>query len=507
MLFGATIVKSRQFFNISVYYIPILVGPFILLSGVIFTGKALFWGVPALQFIPWQVFSWESVLSGHLPLWNPYIGMGAPLIANYQLALFYPPNWFLFIAYIFGDTPWMAWVQGVLIALHLSWAGLGMALLSKRLNTGILGQVIAGLTFCMGGALVARAGFISMIYTVVWLPWVILTASRIAFPIRDARQKTSNSAQASLILCLTFLFTAGHAQIAWYSLLLTSVWVFSGGWIQKNVKNAFAALGQLVLSAGCAAILSSVQLFPTFEYLLQSQRSSSVDFDTAMTYSFWPWRFLTFLAPQIFGNPALGNYWGYAAYWEDAVYIGVLPILLVLVGSVWWIFGRKEKGKNIYSRRYLYIVLFLIIGLALLLALGNNTQIYPFLYEHVPTFDMFNSPTRFMLPVVFSLAILAGLLSDNWVKPTGAALYWARLGTVGMIAVIITALMSGEYLYGIQPTIRKAFMQTGVLALISGVLTLTNPVILDSGSKLNVFQRKQRDNVKVFGAGLLFSLS
>ena len=65
----------------------------ILLSPVLFTGKALFWGTSAAQFISWWKWAFDTILSGHLPLWNPLVGMGAPLIANYQSALFYPPNW------------------------------------------------------------------------------------------------------------------------------------------------------------------------------------------------------------------------------------------------------------------------------------------------------------------------------------------------------------------------------------------------------------------------------
>jgi hypothetical protein len=78
----------------------------------------------------------------------------------------------------------------------------------------------------------------------------------------------------------------------------------------------------------CGAGLAAIQLIPTAEYLMQSQRASAVSYDLAMTYSFWPWRFLSLLAPDLFGNPAIGDYWGYGNYWEDAVYIGLAPFLL-----------------------------------------------------------------------------------------------------------------------------------------------------------------------------------
>ena len=87
----------------------------------------------------------------------------------------------------------------------------------------------------------------------------------------------------------------------------------------------------MVLFSGAVALavaLAAVQPLPTAEYLLESQRSAAVDYEFAMTYSFWPWHFLSFLAPGLFGHPAVGDYWGYANYWEDAVYIGLIPFVL-----------------------------------------------------------------------------------------------------------------------------------------------------------------------------------
>ena len=79
-------------------YLPVILGPFILFAGPLIKGQTLFWGLPALQFIPWQSYATQQIVNGMVPLWNPLNGMGAPFLANYQLALFYPPTW---LGYIF----------------------------------------------------------------------------------------------------------------------------------------------------------------------------------------------------------------------------------------------------------------------------------------------------------------------------------------------------------------------------------------------------------------------
>ena len=101
----------------------------------------------------------------------------------------------------------------------------------------------------------------------------------------------------------------------------------------------------LALAVAGAIALAAVQLLPTAEYLLQSQRSAAVEYEAAMAFSFWPWRFLSLFAPEMFGNPVQADFWGSANYWEDAIYIGLLPVLLAL-GSLlryfWTMFRRKS---------------------------------------------------------------------------------------------------------------------------------------------------------------------
>ena len=66
-----------------------------LFGPMLLAGRSLFWGTPMLQFIPWREFALETINNGHFPLWNPALGMGAPLIANYHSAVVYTPTWVL----------------------------------------------------------------------------------------------------------------------------------------------------------------------------------------------------------------------------------------------------------------------------------------------------------------------------------------------------------------------------------------------------------------------------
>ncbi len=165
--------------------IIIILVPLILLGKTIFRGRALYWGLPAMQFVPWQAYAWEQLREGILPLWNDLSGMGAPLLANYQLGIFYPPSWLLYLCAAVGGVPALAWANTVLVYLHLVWAGLGMLRLVREIGGKALPQTIAALAFSMSGFFVARVGFFSILWAAAWMPWVVLYANRIASPVRQ----------------------------------------------------------------------------------------------------------------------------------------------------------------------------------------------------------------------------------------------------------------------------------------------------------------------------------
>ena len=371
-------------------YLPIIIAPIILFSPLMLSGEGLYWGTPFLQFVPWRVLAFNMMKSGSLPLWNSLSGMGAPLLANYQSAFFYPTTWFLFGLEAVGGTALMAWGQTIVVIFHLVLSGIGMALLCKRLRLNIFSQTIAGLAFSLSGYLVARAGFLSINAAVAWLPWIILAANRIAGPFGPnaiTHKLPVYKITLPLMACLVFQLLAGHAQTTYYTILFLFAWIVVWGYLSGKMRGSVKAAAYLVLSLTGAILISSIQLIPTLEYLLQSQRASSISYDMAVNYSFFPWRFLTLIAPNIFGTPAQGNYLLHADnYWEDAVYIGFIPIILAVAGF-WQSIRQKNEGDQkldlTLSRSYRKLAVFLLatVVISFLLALGKYFPLFPFLYR------------------------------------------------------------------------------------------------------------------------------
>jgi hypothetical protein len=459
----------------------VISGPLILLGWRLIIGQVLFWGTPSLQFVPWWMAAWKQIAQGSLPLWNPDVGLGAPLMANYQSAIFYPPNWILCgLAAVFG-APGVAWGYTFLALLHLVWAGLGMARLASRLGAGNLAQIVAGLAFCLSGYLVARLEFISMVWAAAWLPWIILYTDTVCAPLKAGGKEPLLRISIPLAGCVGLQLLAGHAQLSWYSLLLAGFWALVGG-LRNRGSQFWRPLVRFTTSLGVGALLASIQLVPTAEYLLQSQRAGEFGYAEAVTYSFWPWRFITLFAPDFFGNPGQGDFWGYASYWEDAAYIGLLPLLLALATFV-GVFRKVQEDRSEKPRRGTLRLIWGLIAAAFLLGLGQNTPVFPFLYRNVPTFAMFQAPARFLLWAVFGLSILAAVGVERWRCPQKRGLYWLRLGTAGAFAVTLGAGLGWMTLKGVNLTFIRATALAGLWALGTGGLTLLMPILEKRGLK------------------------
>jgi hypothetical protein len=443
------------------------VGPILLFGPMLARGEVLYWGTPLLQFVPWRVFAFEVIRQGWLPLWNPLVGMGAPLLANYQSALLYPPNWIL-------SFTLAGWGEGLLVLAHLVFAGAGTVLVLRRLEVGPLGQAIGGVAFASGTFLVARAGFFSLNAAAAYLPWMVLCADMVAGAAQSALSIRWLPALAALSSVLGLQALAGHAQSMAYSLLLAVAWSLwktaaAGGW------RAVIRVVLMWLSAGLLGVaLAGAQLVPTAEYLLESSRGAGVDETVALTYSFWPWRTLGLLLPGLFGSPVVGDYWGYANFWEDALYIGVLPLLMAITAAL----RAGRLGRAAGRLRYFLLA---AAGLAFLFALGANTPLYPFLFRHVPLFGAFNAPTRFNLITTFCLALLAGIGAGLWARPGGRTLYWTRLGTAGAGAVLVLGLAATIAPTGLRESFGRSFAWAGLWLIVAGALALVWPSSVGRG--------------------------
>jgi hypothetical protein len=430
-------------------------------------GEVLFWGLPSLQFYPWREFAMSEFAQGRFPLWNPYNGAGAPLLANYQSALLYPPH---VLYWLFSGPQMMGWLG----MLHLISAGVGMWLLTGRLHLPTFARGISTLAYPLSSTLVARFGTLPMMDVAAWLPWLIWAVDALIDGATVARGLALTGVLAMQLL-------AGHAQWTFYSLLLASgyaVWRIVAE--RKPRKELVRILIGGVIAGALAIGIAGAQLLPTAELQRESQRASGVDEDFALNFSFSPLSLITLFNPNFFGNPGDGSYVIGGAYFETAAYIGVIPVMLALVGTIHY-FRMRRRGATEsipVERAYLIPFFALVTVVSLVFAFGKFTPIYVLLYRYVPTFNLFQAPARWLLLAVFSLAILAACAVPMW-RPWPQTRRRARLlliGAVGLIAAGIIVQMTSPGLGRIVLQMASGLTILGVLLMATAMILITHPL-------------------------------
>jgi hypothetical protein len=250
---------------------------------------------------PWQAFNISEIKSGRLPLWNPSSFAGAPHLANWQSAVFFPLNWlYLFLPQL------IAWT--ILIILQPILAAIFAYLFLRHLKFRPQTSTIAAIAYGFSG------------WMAVWLEWNSLGFAYAFLPITLL---LLDKLHPLTIIPLVLITLSGHPQVSLLILLFCFIYGLS-----RRLPWRF-----LILVFGLNLLITAVQWLPTAEYYLEASREfASSEFKLENTTL--PWlQLVTLLAPTYFGHPATGNFWGQHNFVETTSFVGAAIFLLALLGK------------------------------------------------------------------------------------------------------------------------------------------------------------------------------
>jgi hypothetical protein len=127
------------------------------------------WGLDAnLLFYPFGHYVAEAFREGRLALWNPFLFLGFPMIAEPQAAAFYPVTW------LYRYWP-VERVIGWSLVLHLWVAAAGMYAFLRRIEAHKSGALLSGVLYGFSSFVTARiyAGHFAHLTTAAWTPWML----------------------------------------------------------------------------------------------------------------------------------------------------------------------------------------------------------------------------------------------------------------------------------------------------------------------------------------------
>ena len=354
------------------------------LAGVYYPWAGQFWGYIAgipyknialtdvfSQLFPWRSHAIDLIRSGQLPLWNSLSFSGYPLLANWQSAPFYPLN---LLMLFFGNHLGF----GLMVFLQPFLSMVFMYVYLRQIAQPKLSSMVGGVTFAFSGFMMTYLEYATTGQIFLWLPLALFFLEK---------YHESNQKQYLVYFSLVFfpVLTGGFFQPAFYVLLITGFYIlFRFGF----TKQLITPLIYLIL--GC--LTASLQLLPTVELLQQSIRL--VDHNISeYSYGILPIKnLLTFFAPDYYGNPVTGNFFGFMQYQETSGYFSVIGVILLIVA----IFNKKKDWRqNLFS---------LTFFISLILAFDNNLsqQIYKL---HIPLLST-GYASRWLMVTSFSASVL-----------------------------------------------------------------------------------------------------
>jgi hypothetical protein len=279
--------------------------------------------IPSLIY-PLREYSVEVMKSGEFPLWNPLQFGGYPLLAVFQSAVLYPLN----IIYFFIQTP-IAW--SIQIMLQPLLAAVFTYLFLRNLNLSKIASLLGGVVFAFSG------------FNVIWMEYNVhghvAAFIPLVFLLIDKYIKSVNPFLLTLLsITIAVQLFAGYPQVTIYTLFFSIFWILmriGAKDLLKRKTDIIYLTVFLVLGVGLAALL----LIPGYELLTLSQRTGE-GVSGGESVAFLPYsQIINLLAPDFFGNPTTGNYWGQGNYTNVAVYAGVITFVL----ASFTLFVNKSK--------------------------------------------------------------------------------------------------------------------------------------------------------------------
>ncbi|MDW8069970.1 MAG: YfhO family protein [Anaerolineae bacterium] len=407
----------------------------------------------------------QRLLQGQLPLWNPYLFMGVPLLANMQAAVLYPLHWPLL------GLPVPKQVAASIV-LHVVLAALGTLLYARgRLHLSWTASVAAAVAFALGGFLTAQSEHLNQLNCLAWLPWAfwllegIIAGTDGSGLARRLRRHIGQMLLLALVLALMLL--AGHAQatfialtgLGFYALVrpvfaLTHVERTRGlrAWMCQYRPDGLMGLA---LAAALTGLLTAAQLLPTWELARLSVRSEGLSYREATAFSLNPQLLHHTLLPpygvelsQVFGE----------AYSEYVAYVGLVGLgLAVLAGWQAWrrqpriVGGRAGQASDMDSHASSVSTGWtapartstLLAAVGLFLALGRINPFYYLLYHLLPGFAAFRAPARWMVWYAWGMAVLIGLALE-WLRAREHTTTGKKRLVLAWLPTLLTALLVAE---------------------------------------------------------------
>jgi hypothetical protein len=325
------------------------------------------------------------------PLWNPWEGFGAPLLADASFQLAYPPTWLALL--LEPAVRFKALTIG-----HGLLAALGACALARRLGLGWASAGTAGAAYALSGPFLSGASLWHHFAGAAWLPWLL-------FALEGLVRRPGLAAALPLGLVAGAQFVAGSGDLCLAGALLGTgrlAWHLVHG--RPRAGRILALAGSGAVAAALAVTLGAAQWLPTAERARDGFRSA-LDPRTNAYWSLHPAALADLVVPRLATDLPLSDAARQALYEGrepllSCLYLGLVPLALGALGL-----ALRPRLAAVPAAGALLLVV---------TALGRHTPAYGLLLG-LPGFALMRYPQKFLWPAALCVAGVAALGAEAWV--------------------------------------------------------------------------------------------
>jgi hypothetical protein len=359
--------------------------------------------------LPTAYFQRECFWHGELPLWNPYNCCGIPFLAQLNTLALYP------LSLIYLLLP-LTWALPLFCLLHLFLGGLGMYFLASRWTASRAGGALAGVAFAFNGVTLDVLMWPSHTATFAWMPWVILL-------VEEGWQMGGRKMILASLAAAMEVLGGGPETILFTWLILSGVALVECCREPARILTTarrFLAMGLLALG------LSAAQLLPFADFAMHCSRNRNF---AGSQWSMPPWGWGNFLVPVYQTSRWQQIVVQRDQYWTSSYYAGI-GVLFLAALALW----RRREWRVWLLGGFL--------GASLVLALGDNGFVFPWLKRLFPFVGMFRYPVKFVILTLATMPLLAAYAVADYERPPPAAgRRWGGEVLAGAVMIVLVGLV------------------------------------------------------------------
>ena len=201
-----------------IYFLPAVAGKVVLMNG-----DGWSYGI----FL--HILVGDLLSHGVMPLWNPFLFGGMPLLAAIQPGVLYPPNW------LFAVLP-SNWATNIAVLSTYYIALVGAYLYGRAVMVGRLAAFATAVTFAFSAFMIAHLDQTNYAAASAWLPWILLVIEKL-YQIAATPDLGRHSCRALWrwvmigAVCVALQFFAGLPQATWHIVMVAAAYfLFSLSW-------------------------------------------------------------------------------------------------------------------------------------------------------------------------------------------------------------------------------------------------------------------------------------